>query len=52
MLQLMLCDSLTGPAGTAGADKPSSELSLFGFLATVFSINKRHGELFPPVFKE
>lgn len=52
MLQLMLCDSLTGPPGTAGADMPSSELSLFGFCTTAFSINKQRGELFPLVFKE
>lgn len=39
VLQLMLCDSLTGPPGTAKADVPSSELSLFGFHTTVFIVN-------------
>lgn len=43
VLQLMLCDSLTRPPGTAGADTPSSELSLFGFRTTAFIVNRRRG---------
>lgn len=43
VVQLMLCDSLAGPPGTARAVMPSSGLSLFGFCTTAFIVNRQRG---------
>lgn len=47
VLQLMLCDSLTGPPGTAGAAMPSSGLSVLGSRATALIVSRQRGELAP-----
>lgn len=47
VLQLMLCDSLTGPPGTAGAAMPSSGLSVLGSRTTALIVSRRRGELAP-----
>lgn len=47
MLQLMLCDSMMGPPGTARADVPSSELSVTGARTTVCIVNRQRGYFIP-----